>query len=250
MKTRYNDDNFPLHQAIAIKDFNLAAAGINSAERAIRSRDATQVNAIINGMVNEPDQEGKTPLHVLAEVSTPEVKLINAELANILYSKGADPDAQDHLGNTPLHICAYNIKTEMSKIKSRPKIDDMIHSMSDKLANFSPLLKFFIDKGCDMSLRNNDGFTALQVIASGIPHSLKCIFDQESVARIINNSINGINTNIEKLKIEHDIVQKNDQERYHQKSGHVPTYLYERNQGHAQRENTRRSEEKGCCIMM
>lgn len=247
MKTQYDSKRFPLHSAISAKNYNLAVAGVNSGEKTLINLDPVAAPEALRKFINRQDTDGKTPLHVLADISAPDVKLIDVELASFLYSKGADISAQDHLGNTPLHVCAYNIKTEMAKIKNSSNIDKMVISMSNKLASFSPMLKFIIENGGDLSVTNNYGVSALQVITSGIPQSIKTIFDQDSIARIIHNTINGINTSIEASQHGHGVGHKKHQDNYHQEPSSVPAYVYGK---HTQtvKPRSERSQEK-CCIL-
>jgi ankyrin repeat protein len=96
--------------------------------------------------VNAQDNMGKTPLHMACKKGS--VKYIR-----ILIENGADVNAKDNNGNTPLH-----------------KICRRIFPYYDILANINKFCKILIDHGIDTTILNNNGDSALNVLYSVYPY--------------------------------------------------------------------------------
>ena len=99
--------------------FCVVTAGQASAEAdiywAIRTGDMPSVAALLESGadVNAPDEEGMTPLHWAAVSTQP-------EMVRLLLDSGADVNARDVLGRTPLHYAAVSNHKQI--------IDDLLGS--------------------------------------------------------------------------------------------------------------------------
>ena len=109
-----------------------------SLHKAIKSSDIGKIEQLINrgANVNARNERGQTPLHIAAIVGREDV-------ANLLLLNRADIDACDHLGWTPLHAAAAN---------------------SQWAAKVAELL---ISKGADIYARTTEGITTLHEAARG-----------------------------------------------------------------------------------
>ncbi len=92
---------------------------------AIENDDFEQAYKLIerneNNIINEPDQEGNYPLHLVTNyalyspaLSMP-IKKILRELAFMLIDAGANPNCQDTFGSYPIHYVTINGDIELFK---------------------------------------------------------------------------------------------------------------------------------------
>lgn len=163
--------------------------------------------------INEPDQQGRTPLHLAMEIMkedclTPTYKakgyegvkipmwrepcVYNTDLAEFLIKNGADVNAKDNDGQTPLFYTSRNINNINNTqaagllIQSGAEVDIRdnrgntpliwaisYHERERLLENsrgfVSPDSNFFrllLDKGADVNAQNNEQSTALQAANS------------------------------------------------------------------------------------
>lgn len=100
-------------------------------------------------LINQPDHEGWTPIHLATTAS--QTRTMDALIAQGIDPKIADPD-----GNTPLHVLAPFLFGEKS--------------LAEKAAQ---RFKHFLSLGLDINARNNDGSTplALFIAQSHFPTS-------------------------------------------------------------------------------
>lgn len=127
------------------------------------SIDVTEILIKAGADVNARDYEGNTPLHAMIRYCYPDMSLImndteelctkselqtmhetifnrNLKFMQILIESGADINAKNRYGNTPLHVAAYNY-------------DDCIE-----------IIKLFVDYGVDIHIKNNKGETFMDWI--------------------------------------------------------------------------------------
>ncbi len=160
--------------------------------------------------INTPDQLGRTPLHLAMEIMkedclSPTYKakgyegiklpgwgqpcIHNTDLAEFLIENGADVNAQDNNGQTPLFYTARKINNSQAAglliqngaaINARdnrgntPLIwatnrDERKHLLQPPREVINPdsnLLRLLLDKGADVNAKNNDQSTALQAVLS------------------------------------------------------------------------------------
>eukprot|EP00004_Rigifila_ramosa_P025549 TRINITY_DN766_c0_g1_i11.p1 TRINITY_DN766_c0_g1~~TRINITY_DN766_c0_g1_i11.p1 ORF type:complete len:202 (+),score=17.05 TRINITY_DN766_c0_g1_i11:145-750(+) len=74
---------------------------LHSAARNGEIEEVRRLTQQANAALNEPDASGCTPLHYAVLADSP------VEICEILISQGAQVDAQNNGGETPLHIACY-----------------------------------------------------------------------------------------------------------------------------------------------
>lgn len=95
----------------------------NALINAIENQDIEEVYKLIESneknIINEPDQEGNYPLHLVTNytlyspaLSEP-LKKIMRELAFMLIDAGANPNCQDAFGSYPIHYITINGDVEL-----------------------------------------------------------------------------------------------------------------------------------------
>ncbi len=120
---------------------------------AVKKGDKAEVEALLakGADVNAKDRHGKTPLHQLAEHPGDDALFIETiraqgldpspflwkgkEIAELLLTKGADVNAKDKDGNTPLHWAIFHGHTGLANL--------------------------LLDNGADVNARGKDGMTPL-----------------------------------------------------------------------------------------
>lgn len=100
---------------------------------------------------NYKDAQGRTPLHAAANYC-------NFDLVNRLLDEGADPNAQDNDGNTPLHLAIdpQVIKDFNEQEKENAILANRLYGENRSITN--KLLKV-----TDQNIKNNDGKTAQEL---------------------------------------------------------------------------------------
>ena len=94
--------------------------------------------------VNARDRFGYTPLHLYCS----KFHLGVQELVKALLENGADVNARDNYGNTPLHICCFTIYEDIDL---------------DQFLELSPI-DFLIKNGANIFAKNNEGFIPSECI--------------------------------------------------------------------------------------
>ena len=120
--------------------------------------------------VNTRNQQGKTPLHMVAATG-------NDEIALVLLRHGADVQLKDTGGSTPLHIACYQGNTSIVELifKERPQSRDVLLTQADRAGNIplmiakkSPnnstaIINFLISHDVDLQTTNETSETLLHM---------------------------------------------------------------------------------------
>ncbi|XP_001604063.1 ankyrin-3 [Nasonia vitripennis] len=129
--------------------------------------------------VNIYDNNGKTVLHYVAEIDKPFGDDKKAEVATVLLDNGADVNARNKTGLTPLHIALKKGYVDLVEVLLKYNVDPNIAEYENfctalHLATFNDFLapkseeivSALISKGADVDRRQLDGKTSLHIAAS------------------------------------------------------------------------------------
>ena len=142
-----------------------------------------------NRDVNERDKEfGESALHVVSKFEGA------TEVILYLLKQGADPDAQDNRGLTPIQTAIINLFSfedraieniiNLVENGANPNTKDIhrntaLHHAAAK--DFTGLMRLLIDNGANVNDRNQDGVTALHLSADRAnPLSTKLLLDSNA----------------------------------------------------------------------
>jgi ankyrin repeat protein len=151
-----------------------------SLDEAVRLNDIVLVKALIDAGadVNAIDELGETPLHVA-------VVRGYREVASLLIEKGADVNAGDVRGLTPVHAAAwrgYRDSVDLLITKGADinarDKDGLTPLHTAALAGRKETVAQLIEKGADVNAKNKDAVTPL--------HAAALAGDRETVALLIN----------------------------------------------------------------
>ena len=110
--------------------------------------------------VNARDKKGETPLHLVTDRA----------LAQALIDAGADITARERFSYTPLHIACMDDKEEIIECLIHAKAD--VNALGDDgvtplhLARSAAAVKLLVQNGADLNAQNKEGDTALMVRAA------------------------------------------------------------------------------------
>ena len=99
-------------------------------------------------IINAPDHMGMTALHVAAAYNN------NPEVIKILAEAGANFNARDNSGHTPLMTAVSTVINDLANSAYR-----------DNTALVKALIGYGKKRGCDIDTRNGNGYTALHWLA-------------------------------------------------------------------------------------
>jgi ankyrin repeat protein len=152
----------------------------------VKQNDTVTMNDLITKsndplvLVNDPDIDGKTPLHVAVESS-------NVHAARILFERGAVANAQDNDGNTPLHLATVvpMVKLLLETGKANPNIPNIdgvcaLHNAAERLDIGS--VRLLLNNRAKVDVADNiNWFTPLHLAA--MPTSKANILDPATAQR-------------------------------------------------------------------
>jgi ankyrin repeat protein len=145
---------------------------------AVRVNNIEKVKALLsNGAdVNARDKMGDTPLHVAANFNARDV-------AELLLAKGADVNARGDLGVTPLHLAAIANSKAVAELLltkgadvNRKSEDGMTPMHVAAASNAGDVAELLLVNGADLNAKSNTGSTPLHLAA---------MYDARDVAELL-----------------------------------------------------------------
>merc|ERR1712173_442908 len=124
----------------------------------MKERDARMAFALIHHFgadANAKDDDGNTPLHLL-------VIHAHVDKLKVLIDNGADVNAQNKYGDTPLHIAC--------------RLGETVEKISFKVERLHIIDRFLNEFNADHSVKNNDGYTAFQIVIQSLFSNQKAFF--------------------------------------------------------------------------
>jgi len=149
---------------------------------AVKSGDAARVKELLEkgADVNARDNKGWTPLHLAAQKG-------HADVAELLIKNGADVNAKNNYGWTPLYAAAQEGHADVAELLIRHGADvnarDNDGRTPLRIAAYNgrvEVVKLLLERGADPTVRGNDGRSPLDVARES---------GQSEVARVIEEFI-------------------------------------------------------------
>ncbi|NEP13783.1 MAG: protein kinase [Symploca sp. SIO2C1] len=175
----------PLHNALANRAFNqdlaelrIAGADINALVNRAYNEDLVELLIVKGADVNAKDHQGNTPLQLAIEHER--------GVAGLLIDKGADVNAKDHQGNTPLHNALVSRSENQDSAKLLIARGADINAKDNQsrtplhlaIAYESEVATLLIDRGADVNAKDNQGKTPLH-------KALICCISNKDVTKLL-----------------------------------------------------------------
>ncbi|WP_264336995.1 ankyrin repeat domain-containing protein [Wolbachia endosymbiont (group B) of Chorthippus brunneus] len=141
---------------------------------AVKDSDFNEVQGLVNrgANVNAKDKDGKTPLHYASQ------SIYSLDIVRYLISKGADIDVKNKDGKTPLDLAVQGNETSVVEFLKQTQLDldkQLLTAVQD--CNISKA-EVLVSRGANINTKNDDGYTSLHLAVlknfrSGIDYLIK-----------------------------------------------------------------------------
>ena len=158
---------FPLHYCISIQKSEFSKEIIPAYQQQIIGRN---LSYYLNEFVNKQDEYGFTPMHIFAMFNAQDSDYLTN--ATYLKEKGADLNAKNKDGNTPLHIWVYQYEEVTSGVENS-FVEEARKLPQNFLKHSMPFIGWMLENGYNPRARNNEGYTALELLERVAPQGVK-----------------------------------------------------------------------------
>ncbi len=153
---------------------------------AAKTGDIARLQELLNAdpsLVNSPDDNVMTPLHLAAEAGA-------TEAVSLLIRSGANVNAADFQNRIPLHLAAYDGNAEAVKLLLENGADPALRDMRDRLplahacywGKDLETVRLLIDAGSDVNDKNsNSEILVVSALFGGTEEIIDLLFDRGAV---------------------------------------------------------------------
>lgn len=144
--------------------------------------DALVSTGEFESMIDQKDDRGMTSLHHAGKAGI-------AHMVELLCSKGADLNARDHLGNTPLHH-SVNEATTQALLNAGADVNAVNNHSATPLhysaqAGAAHMIELLHDRGADMDAQDENGHSPLHHSVNGV--TTQALLDAGVNVNSVNN---------------------------------------------------------------